>query len=434
MQLYSLYFSLVISFSQIVYASTATLSCVEINNLCTSCPDTALRKDELKFLESITPPEKPVLTFAPNSDAPREWQGVHANKNIVVLGSQSDLARGLTGWVKVVEILKYLTKKTGIYDFDPKLNDPKSGQNPLRGEIKLENYANEMPPNAHVVLLTPNRFHVPQIIELSQHPNVAAIYCEKPAGLTTSDMQKLLLLSHQKKKPVVLGDHEYLVMAPIYRLLNTKNPFANYAQISDDPQGKIAQHFRSGTPILGPITRVEGVHRELGNIENRHGLRVKGQGGVILDLGVHFFNALSLIDLVPSSYRNVALSENANGKFIPLTKDSANAEDLAVMSGQMSNGAEFSFELQQFSPKRESWLSLSDDRNNYVILDRDHRVAKVFKGGEYIGAINQPVGVYHGMMNHFLTHARDDDNIQLVRHHTDVINAIEEAKRASGSY
>jgi predicted dehydrogenase len=336
--------------------------------------------------------------------------------------------------VKVVDIVKDLVgPETEIYVYDPKLEQP-DGPRPQRNERKLDSL-NDIPPHSIVIQLTPNKYHVPTMEELARNPNVEGIYTEKPIGLSSGEMQRVRQVAEHGGKTMVLGDHELFVMPALYAAMGLKVPGGEYVHIKSDPTGAIKQALDSGRPLLGPIKHVVGVHHELGNIAGRQGLRTRGQGGVLLDLYVHFLNGIGVLGLKPNHYDHVdlKLARNANGatEFSPLPREGKEAEDYANLKGTMDNGATFEFDLKQFADARDSRLELTDVNGRRIVLHRDDHTVDIYEGDRLVGSIGHDVNVYWGMMNYALSYmGQRSGGTMFLPEQTDAIATIEAANRA----
>jgi predicted dehydrogenase len=365
---------------------------------------------------------------------PPEMRGRHRGKHVVILGSESDLGRGLSGWVKVVDIVKDLVgPETGIHIYDPKLQQP-GGARPQYNETVLASLS-DIPPDSIVIQLTPNKYHVPMMEELAKNPNVTGIYTEKPIGLDSSQMRRVKAVADTAGKTMVLGDHELFVMPALYKAMGLKVPGHEYVDISSVPPGPFREALEAGRPLLGEIKHVKGVHHELGNIEGRQGLRTRGEGGVMLDLYVHFLNGLGVLGMKPVRYSSVRLKQadrvDGRTELKPMPREGAAAEDYANLKGRMSNGATFEFDVQQFAEARESRLELTDVLGRRLVLHRDSHTVEVFDGDLLVGTLRHDVNVYWGMMDYALSYmGRRSGGTMFLPEQTDAISAIEAANAA----
>lgn len=311
---------------------------------------------------------------------PVEMAATFPQQKILVLGV-GDL---YAGFLSVETAMNHLTGGTDHrYLYDPQ-RKPNAGT--------WVNTLDEIPDGAAAFILTPNRFHLEQLRELSQKKNLKGIYVEKPVVISKAELAQLDEVVRNSKVPIYFGDHYLGVALPLLVAQGQPNAYSSQVRVVRDPTGKLAQAIQSGKPVLGKITKVSAKVLELGQgLEKRTGyFSKKAGGGVLLDLQIHLSNLAGKMGLDISRVTKKELTP-----FHAATEPSDAAEERARFSGVLPNGGTFDFEVGQFAAARQNYFELTDDTGHKLILDLNMRTVS-YRGphGEDLGMLAGPIDPY----------------------------------------
>lgn len=273
------------------------------------------------------------------------------NKEVNILGA------GEVYQKKIKPALKYL----GIEHF--KIFDP-NYTNLSQNETRI-NSIDELSSNSITFILSPNKFHLTQSIELIKKQ--VAVYIEKPFVVNKQELE--IFEKTGINSPVYLGDYYIFKALGLLSLVGIKMPFKKFIEIKLDKDEKLLRSIHSNKQILGEINKIEGCLLEggnLGTIQHRNWLSEKGQGGMLLDLMIHLTNIVFMAGFKISEINNSILYESAEkiGDYKILSEDKV--EDLAKVSGIMNNDIEFNFTAGKNAVFSDRWLKFTD-KNGYSL-------------------------------------------------------------------
>jgi len=353
------------------------------------------------------------------TDLPVEFKGTLENTNIVVIGA-GDLYEG---YLNLCEKLHFLLgKNSRLSIYDPKFFCTQIKSDVSSGDVYIRSF-DEIQKDSIALILSPNKFHVEQLCELTDNRNIKGIYCEKPMAINKSDLRILDNLINKTQKPVYFGDFFYYKALGLLSLTGIPMPYKNLLHIEyDETNGLIADAVNNSVSVLGKIIRTEGRLVKSGHpsLLNRRWIDNKAEGGgVLLDLFVHLLNLTNLmglnIDTIERTeikkYLHAGLIDAPKGLFREL--QSHEVEDYAHVVGKMQNGAEFDFKCAQHEIKKANYLLLEDENHNKlkVSLSRtDRSVEYRDKSDKILARINLNVSPYLIMMHHALNYLSLSEN------------------------
>jgi predicted dehydrogenase len=348
-------------------------------------------------LENAAPPVSDFTGLYPPSA-----KDTKAGMNVAVLGA-GDVFQKM-----IRPVFQHLGISCQIYDTNESLSlAPR--------EVRVE-HPKGFDRQSPVFILTPPRLHVQQVIDCisKQKP----FYCEKPIGVTNEEMNRLEDIMQGIKTPGYFGDFHYFMGLAMTSLMGVNMPYKNTLEIVSDETGKIAEALRTGTPLIERVKRVVG-HYMMGattvggTVEGRVWLdNRRAGGGMLTDLMPHFTNNCALMGMRVHTISSSELKMKTDlpGVYTPIAKgDTESTEYYAKVTGTLTNGADFEFEVAKYAAKNDLFLELEGGsgeklRLDYLPPNRKNSVTFLGSDGGVQGEVKTTIDPYFLTISHALEH------------------------------
>ncbi|MBS4760174.1 MAG: hypothetical protein KHX03_05710 [Clostridium sp.] len=326
--------------------------------------------DALKFQEN-----SPMYKFESSDifdDIPNSYERIFYGKQANILGAGAIFSN----FLKLGETIDfYYDKNSGeIGIFDPKLlqideiHQEYKGYNILKGLDDIE--------NGVVYIISPNKFHTPQINALSKNQSLNGIYTDKPICISRKELAELENTVKTSKTPLYFGDFFFFSQLPALRLMGVKMPYkeAVTIQFDDSKDKKFSNSIKKAKAFYTPdeIKNIicKTIEHGAEDFEKRKWLKDKSEGGgVILDLQVHISNLLNLMGLELTDINYVSAEKFKDTKFSAVHKNEA--EDRAVIKGRLNKKIPVYMETAQYMKNRETYILIEGKDGNKIKISTD---------------------------------------------------------------
>lgn len=307
-----------------------------------------------------------------NDEIPKGYKNIFYHKQASVVGAGSIFSN----FLKFGEIIDfyYNPKMGNISIFDPKfLND--NGMKAAPDDYNVLKSLDDIR-GGSVYIISPNKFHVPQMTQLSKNEDIKGIYTDKPVCISKKELAELEKTVQTSKTPLYFGDFFFFSQIPAIRLMGVKMPYKDAITVQfDNSKNKTfsssienAEPFYTSNEIKNIVCKT--IEQGSENFEKRGWLKNKeAGGGVLLDLQVHISNLLNLTGLELTNIDSVS-AKKFNGKEFSSLKD-GEVEDRAVIEGKINRTIPVYMETAQYMPKRENYIWIEGKDGNKIKITTD---------------------------------------------------------------